>query len=379
MTRRIFIVAGEISGDMHAAKLVRETRALDAGIEFWGIGGPRMREAGAHTLHDISEMAVLGLWEVLKRIRFFKRIFKEVLAELRTRRPDVLVLVDYPGFNLRLAREAKRMGIRVVYYICPQVWAWHRSRIPAMAKLVDHLFVIFPFEVEVFSGTPLKVSFVGHPLVAEADHARALPLQALPWHGAARIALLPGSRRQEIERILPPMLQAAATLRHGRPDASFIAAAADDAAARQIAEIHRGAQVPLEIVTGQTREILRQARAAMVASGTATIEAALLQCPMIVVYKTNWITYAIGRRLIRVPWLGMVNIAAGARICPEFIQSAAQPESMASAMLELLDETPARHAMVAGLAAVRKALSGAGHPANAAELLLQELAAVPAM
>lgn len=368
--KQILVIAGEISGDMHAAPVVRAARDARPDLRFFGIGGDAMAAAGVEIVRHAREMAVLGLWEVLKRYGFFRRVFADMVRQLDERRPDAVLLVDYPGFNLRFAAEAKRRGIRVLYYVCPQVWAWHRSRIPRMARIVDRLFCIFPFEPEVFAGTGLDAEFVGHPLVREARRALEAPSADLPWPGEPRIALLPGSRRQEIERILPMMLEAATRL-----DAGYLLAAASEEMADLSHDLlARSARKPprIEIVTGATREILRQARAAMVASGTATLETALMGCPMVVLYKAASLTYAIGRRLIRVPHLGMVNLIAGRELCPEFIQQA-DPDRLAGTVRELAADTPARAAMLDGLREVVARLGDGGAAERVAAELLEEI------
>jgi lipid-A-disaccharide synthase len=324
-------------------------------------------------LVDAKDMAVLGLWEVLKRYGHFKRIFEDMTRVALERKPDAVLLVDYPGFNLRFAARMHAAGIKVLYYVCPQVWAWHRSRIAKMAEIVDRLMVIFPFEVDVFKGTGLKVDFVGHPLVEEAEKALVEPLQPLPWKGQPRIALLPGSRKQEIERILPPMLGAASILRKKYPEASFIVAAASEEMDRLIHAKLGSRPSTLPIVTGATRQVLRQADAAMVASGTATLETAMMGCPMTVVYRTAALTYYIGRMLVQVPHLGMVNLIAGRGLCPEFIQGAATPSNLAAAIEPLASDGPARRAMVQGLAEVRSKLGRGGAAERAAAVVLDEL------
>jgi lipid-A-disaccharide synthase len=365
---------------MHAANLVRAARARNPDLRFFGIGGDALRAAGVEILYDVRDMAVMGLWEVLKRYGFFKRVFGEMVLCARERNPDAVLLVDYPGFNLRFAAEMKALGIRVIYYICPQVWAWHRSRIPKMARIVDRLLCIFPFEPEVFSGVGLRVDFVGHPLVDEAEKALAEAPPTLPWRGLPRVALLPGSRRQEVERILPLMLGAAAEVQRRESGASFLLAAASEEMAdlsRRVSEASAVKPERMEIVTGATRQILRQAQAAVVASGTATVETALMGCPMIVVYKTAALTYYLGRMLVSVPHIGMVNLIAGREICPEFIQGAATPGAMASALRPLLADSPARDAMLRALADVRQKLGAGGAAARAAELVLAELRDLP--
>lgn len=375
--RSVLLVAGEVSGDMHAAGLVRAVRQRDPTIRFFGIGGDELRAAGMEIVHEVREMAVMGLAEVLRRYGFFKRVFGEMVELARARRPDAVVLVDYPGFNLRFAEQARGLGLKVVYYICPQVWAWHRSRIPHMARIVDRLIVIFPFEPAVFAGTGLRVDFVGHPLVDEARRALAEPTRALPWKGGTRVALLPGSREQEVARILPVMAEAAALLEKRLGDAGFIIASPSETIAAKVRGI-LGApgQKPqrCEVVVGETREVLRQARAAFVASGTATIETALMNCPMVVAYKTSPLTYLLGRMMVQVPDIGMVNVVAGRRLCPEFIQGEATARALAEAIEPLLGDTPQRAAMLSGLEDVRQALGKGGAADAAADILLEELA-----
>ena len=375
-SKSVLLIAGEVSGDMLAAGLVRAVRKKNPDVHFFGIGGDELRAAGMEIVVDSRSMAVMGLAEVVKRYGFFKRVFAEMTELARTRKPDAVLLVDYPGFNLRFAAKARELGIKVVYYVCPQVWAWHRSRIGKMARIVNRLIVIFPFEPAVFKDTALKVDFVGHPLVDVAEKALAEPLKNLPWTGETRIALLPGSRHQEIDRILPPMISAAALLEKKTPGAGFIIASPSEEIAAKVRNIlARQPDKPArcEIVVGETRQVLRQARAAMVASGTATIETALMGCPMVVVYKTSPITYFFGRMLVKVPNIGMVNVVAGRQLCPELIQDAATPEALASAMSPLIEDSRERDAMMVGLEGVRQLLGQGGAAERAGEILWEEL------
>ena len=376
MTRSVLVIAGEISGDQRAAELIRAAQAHAPDLHFWGIGGDELRAAGMEILYDTHAMAVMGLGEVLRRYGFFRRVFADLVARARERRPDAVLLVDYPGFNLRFAAEMRKLGIKVLYYICPQVWAWHRARIPHMARLVNRLMAIFPFEPEVFVGTGLRADFVGHPLVDVAQAALAAPTQALPWPGNVHIALLPGSRRQEVDRILPVLWAAAARLERTVPGAGFlIAAPTDEVAAlvrRRLAAL-TGGPAHCKLVVGSTREVLRQARAALVASGTATLETALMGCPMLVVYKAAPLMYVLGRLLIRAAHIGMVNLIAGRTVCPEFIQRAATPAALAAALAPLLGDTPARAAQLAGLREVVARLGPPGAATRAAAIMLAEL------
>jgi len=266
---RVMIVAGELSGDLHGARLIRDLHAVRPDVQLFGIGGDAMREEGVRIEVDAHEMAVLGFFEVLKRYFFFRRVFARMVKLLKAERPDALLLVDYPGFNLRLAKRAHALGIPVLYYISPQVWAWHKSRIPAMARILDLLMVIFPFEVEVFEGTGLKTVFVGHPLVESVKRTLAKPPHELDWpDGEKHVAILPGSRRQEIDRILPVMLDTASELHRRDPSTSFLIAAANETAFRWIQaqlnarpEEERGY---IGVAVEQMREVARQARAGMV-------------------------------------------------------------------------------------------------------------------
>jgi lipid-A-disaccharide synthase len=373
--KSIMVIAGEISGDLHAAALVRAVRQRAGTVHFFGIGGNELEKAGMEICRPARDMAVLGLSEVLRKYLFFRKTFREMVALLQKRGPDAVLLVDYPGFNLPFAAKAHQLGFKVLYYICPQVWAWRRGRIQAMAKSVDRLLTIFPFEAEVFKGTGLKVDFIGHPLVGAAEAGQDEPLAALPWSGSTRIAILPGSRRQEIKLILPVMVSAALLLKGKNKDAGFIIAAASHEVLLWIEQVlaEMGLTGKFAMVVEKTRQILKQANAAWVASGTATIEAALMNCPMVIVYRTALLTYLAGRMLIRVPYLGMVNIVAKKKICPEFIQYAATPVNLANAIEPLLSAGVVRSEMLAGLAGVRAALGPPGAGERAAEIVLQEL------
>jgi lipid-A-disaccharide synthase len=377
-SRDILIIAGEISGDMHAAGVVRSLRAIRPGLRFFGVGGPCMESAGVELHYHVRDTAVMGFVEVLKHIFFFRRMFHSLLQSAKERRPAAVILVDYPGFNLRFAAQAHKLGLKVIYYICPQVWAWNRSRIGNMAKTLDRLITIFPFEVEVFRNTGLPVDFAGHPLVSETTRALAEPEADLPWNGSPRIALLPGSRKNEIERILPVMCRTADLLEQQYPGAAFLVAAPDEAIARKqnlmLAKMTRKPR-NIRIIPGQTREILRQATIALVASGTATIETALMRCPMAVIYRVSPITYLLAKMLVRVPYIGMVNIIAGREVCREFIQHKACPAAIVTAVLPLLTDTKERRDMLASFEMIRKTL-GTGDVANNAARLINETISV---
>jgi lipid-A-disaccharide synthase len=371
--KSLLVIAGEDSGDMHAADVIRALKARRPDLTVWGIGGEKLRDEGVELLHDTREMDVLGFVEVLKRYPFFKRVFREVLAEADRRRPDAALLVDYPGFNLRLARELKKRGVKVLYYVCPQVWAWNRGRIPKMAKILDRLMVIFPFEVEVFKDVDLKVDFVGHPMVDELREFRRAEPQPLPWNGSRKIALLPGSRRQEITYILPRLLETARMMEQSMDGLSFLIPVPEKRMTfvESILQNSKTAPLNLSVINGRSREVLKQADAAFVASGTATLEAALLHCPTVLVYRGSLLNELFVRMLIRIPWLGIANIVSGREIMPERLQRDMTPLKLATAIEPLMSDTPARAAMIENFQTLEKLL-GDGRPAGRIAAIIDE-------
>ena len=374
MKKSILIVAGEVSGDLHAAKVVRVVKARSPETVFWGVGGDDMRAEGVELLQHTDQMSVMGIIEVLKHYRFFKETLNQVLAEVDQRKPDAALLVDYPGFNLRLAAELKKRGVKVYYYISPKVWAWNKKRIPKMAKVIDRLMVVFPFEVEVFKGTDLQVDFVGNPLVEQIDEFLSTDVQPLPWQSGQLIALLPGSRRQEIERILPTMLSAAKKLETQFPDLSFMIATPNERIEKIVNEqISQCSEKPsrLDVICGHARDLMRQAEVGIVTSGTATLETALIGTPHILVYKTSAFTYWFAKAVVKISHIGLVNIVAGRTVCPELIQQDASPESLAEETAKLMSDTPERQAMLKGYAEVRQLLGTKNASENVATILCE--------
>ena len=360
----LLVIAGEDSGDMHAAAAVRALKARRPDIHVWGIGGDHLRAAGAELLHTTHEMDVMGFVEVAKRYPFFKRVLNEIIGEAEARKPAAALLVDYPGFNLRLADELHRRGVKILYYVCPQVWAWKRGRIPKMAKVIDRLMVIFPFEVDVFKDVDLNVEFVGHPIVDEIKTFRSAPPASLPWQTEKKVALLPGSRRQEILHILPALLKTAKLLEEKHSDVSFLIPVPSRHLELVCGILKNGKSAPqnIEIVEGQSREIMKQADAAFVASGTATLEAALLRCPTILVYRMSPLNFMLARLLIQIRWIGIANIISGREIMPERIQKI-NPAELCAAIEPLIYDTPERRAMLNDFDALEKLL-GTGNPAE---------------
>jgi lipid-A-disaccharide synthase len=367
---RILLVAGEVSGDMHAAALMRALRAQHAGaIAFRGIGGDAMRAEGAELLFHTDRTAVVGIWEILRHFRFFARMMRTMERELDMWRPDLVLTVDYPGFNMRFAKRAHRRGFTTVHYICPKVWAWNPGRIPKMARDLDHLITIFPFETACFEGTGLRITFAGHPLVDSARATWAAPEAPLPWKGRYHVALLPGSRAGEIKLLLPDMLAAAAILERELGDCSFLIPTATAAMRRLCEEVATRCQEKPSVLTfvdGQAQQVLRQAHAAAVASGTATLEASLMRCPTVLVYRVPRIPARLLRWITRrARFLGLVNIIAGRKVMPELLQEEVTPMTLAALLRLYLTDPAARSQLLAEMDAVNATL-GEGKAAERA-------------
>jgi lipid-A-disaccharide synthase len=366
----ILIVAGEASADLHAARALAELQRLRPGLRAFGVGGPALRGAGLEALFPAEEICVMGLGEVLPRIPRILAILRGLARAAAERRPRVALLVDLPDFNLRLAAKLKALGIRVVYYVSPTIWAWRRGRAKKIARVVDRMLCILPFEPKAYEGTGVAARFVGHPFAEKpppeppAAYRAALGLPA----GRTTIALVPGSRPSEIGRILPHMLGAAERLRARHPDAQFVVPLAPTIARRQV-EAHLAEHPELEValVEGRTAEVVGASDGALVKSGTSTLEAALMLRPMVVVYRVSWLTYVVGRLLVRIAFFSLVNLLAGRKVVPELLQREASAERMAAELEALLAAGPAREAQLAGLREVRDRLGEPGAPLRVAE------------
>ena len=365
--KRIFFVAGESSGDTHGAALIRALRGLEPDLQAEGLGGQAMAEAGMALREDLAGQAIMGFTEVVKHLLPMRRLMLDTVEHLRATRPDGLVLIDYPGFNIRLAQRAHRLGIPIVYYISPQVWAWKKQRIHTIARCVGKMLVIFPFEEQLYRDVGMDCTYVGHPLV---EHVAAYAPEAGP-EGPPVIGVLPGSRAQEIGRLLEPMLGVARGIRERYPEARFVTPCVNEARGAQVRAL--AGDFPLEVVTGGMYGVLAAARLCLVASGTATLETALFGTPMVILYRVSAGSYWLARWLVDVEHIGIVNILAGRRIVPEFIQQDATPEKVLPTALELIRDTPARVQMLADLDAVRRALGGGGASARAAREVLHFL------
>lgn len=368
------MVAGEASGDLHGARLVSELRRLVPGLVTFGLGGDELQAEGLEPVAHSSEVAVVGITEVLRVLPRIKEVFAALLREVDRRRPEAAVLIDFPDFNLRLARELARRGLRVVYYISPQVWAWRRGRVRTIAKLVDRMLVLFPFEADFYRRHDVEVVHVGHPLV---DEVPELP-QA--WDrlaggrapdGPFRVALLPGSRLSEVEALLPTMLEAVRRLAAELPVAVHLIKA--PTVPRELLEEQiELSGLPVRIVTEDRFAAVADSHLALCASGTATLEVGLLGTPMIVLYRLGFWTYSLGRALVRLPNIALVNLVLGRRVVPELIQREASPERIAAEAERILLEDDVRSEMRSGLAELRARLGEGGASRRAA----REVAAV---
>lgn len=372
------IVAGEASGDLHGANLVRESRRLDPDLSFFGIGGPRMREAGVTTLVDASEMAVVGLIEVVAHFDVILRAYTTLKRVILTDPPDLLILIDYPDFNLRLAKLAKGAGVKVLYYISPQVWAWRAERVKKIARVVDRMAVVFPFEVPFYEKEGVPVTFVGHPLVDTVRPTMTrVEAQASFGLDPARktVGLFPGSRKGEIRHLLPTILEAAALLRQRFPELQFILPLASSLAAADLAPYLESAGLDIKVVEGKGYDVIQVCDAIITVSGTVTLEIALLEVPMVIIYRVSPLTYQVGKRLIRVDHIGICNIVAGERVVRELIQDDAQPAWIAEEISAILSDDVYARDMRAKLAGVREKLGSGGGSANVARLVVEMLTA----
>ncbi|HTG01245.1 MAG TPA: lipid-A-disaccharide synthase [Nitrospirota bacterium] len=374
--KKILIIAGEASGDMHGANLVREIRKKDNALEFFGVGSKRMQEAGVHLLADASEISVVGATEVLTHLGPIYRVFSRLKRFLREERPALLILIDFPDFNILLGKAAKKLDVPVVYYISPQVWAWRKGRIKTIASLVRAMIVIFPFEAELYREEGVDARFVGHPLtdVVQSRYNQSEARSAFGLDPEKRtVALLPGSRIREIESLLPEMLDAAKLLKGRFPDLQFILPVAPTLNAEQVRSFVSRSGVPVTMVDGRVYDALRASDAALVASGTATLETGLMAVPMVIVYRVSALSYFIGSRFVRVDHVGLVNIVAGRRIVPELIQKDATASKMADALAALLADREHHEKVKAELTGIRALLGESGASARAAATVLEIL------
>jgi lipid-A-disaccharide synthase len=376
--KTIYFVAGEASADNHGAALMQSLRELDVDLTFIGRGGPQMKAiAGDNFKNWIANAAVVGLWEVVKKYGYFRKQFQETLREISEAKPDAVVLIDYPGFNLRLARAIHKecLKTKLIYFISPQIWAWNRRRLKQMARRLDLMLCIFPFEAELYNQSGLRTKFVGHPMI---DRLRSRKIDIV--RDPILIGLFPGSRRREVEKIFPILLNTARKLRAAKPNLRFEVSAASDELAQIIESMldpHRftPAAAPMRVVR-DAAGLMQRAFVGIVASGSATLEAAYFRLPFVLVYKVSALTYMIGRAVVRVDYLGMPNLLANRRIVPEFIQGDAKPDALVRAVLRLLDDEFTRRTMTSNFDRIIESLGEGGASKTAARAIVDELSVI---
>ena len=367
------IVAGEASADLHGAKVVEALRSMDPAIKVRAMGGDHLRRAGAEILVDSSRLAVVGITEVLGRLGDLMRAYRSLKRLVQNGETGLLVLIDFPDFNLRLAGVAREAGVPVLYYISPQVWAWRSGRARVIARRVDRMAVIFPFEVPLYREAGLAAEFVGHPLMdtlgqpGDSSHSP----EGKEWKGDPLIALLPGSRHGEIRSILPEMIRAARLIARKKSGARFLVALAPSIHPGEVKDLLLSQDSRIQVVQGKTYEVVRAADLVLVASGTATLETAILGKPMVIVYRVSPLSYWIGRAMIKVKWIGLVNLVADRALVPELIQTEARGEQIAREALRILEDDSYREEMIRGLAQVRERLGSPGAAERVARIAME--------
>jgi len=375
-TKRVMIIAGEASGDLHAAKLVREVKEKTTDISFYGIGGTNMVEAGVETLVDSADLAVVGLFEVLAHWSTISAALKKMQHVLRTDPPDLLVLTDYPEFNLRLAKTAKECGVKVLFYISPQVWAWRQKRVFKIRKLVDMMAVVFPFEEAFYKKYDVPVRFVGHPLVDEvhaSSDKQTLRNEFLLDNNKPVIGLFPGSRHSEIKRLLPVIVDSAKNIIKDKPDAQFVIPVASTLSEEDILPYFDATEFDMRVISHRSHDVMQVCDAIITVSGTVTLEIALMQKPMVVINKINWLSYFIVSRMLKIKYIALCNIVAEKLIVPELIQHDAKPDKIALTLNKLLDNTEERKNIVTELGEVKHKLSNEESKTELSNILIHML------
>lgn len=371
---KIMISVGEASGDLHGARLAQAIKQIDAEAAIFGMGGQAMKSAGVDVRFDIADIAVMGLVEVVKNLPRLFRLRDTLVAMAAAERPDVLVVIDYPDFNMRLAEKVEKLGIPVVYYISPQVWIWRRGRAKTIARMVRCVAAIFPFEAEVYRAAGAAVEFVGHPLLdivkpsmdkqAAYAHFGADPARPL-------VVLMPGSRRQEIDKLLPVLLSAARGISRKLPNCQFFLPAASTIAYEDLAAEVRNAGVPIIITTDCVYDLMQIGDVALAASGTATLETSLMRLPTVIIYKVAPLTYFLGKLLVRIPYVGLPNIIAKRQVVPELLQDEAHADNIAAEALGILTSEQRHQAMMRDLDEVKERLGQPGAVMRTATLVMK--------
>ena len=371
-SKKIMLVVGEASGDIHGAHLVRALGKRDPSLRFFGVGGEQLSQTNFEVLFNVSQLAGMGLVELCGRLGNIWRAYRMLCRTMRERRPDLLVLIDFPEFNLRLAKVAKELGIPVLYYISPQIWAWRRGRVRQIARRVDRMAVVFPFEVPFYETRGVRVSFVGHPLldIVHVEDSREVTLARLALDAGKRtVAILPGSRPDEVSRHLPVLLDAARQLRRDA-DVQFLMIRASTVDRQDLESGLKGFPLRIPIVEDRRYDAVSACDLAWTASGTVTLETALLLKPMIIIYRLSWLTYALARWLVKIKHVGIVNIVAGEGVVPELIQSAFTAARVVRESRLIMDNQELRDGIVKKLIALREKLGTPGAADRVATIAL---------
>lgn len=373
----IIIIAGEPSADMHGAALAKELKKMNPQLRISGIGSIQMQNAGVEIFADLTQYAVIGFLEVLKHFGEFKRIFNKTIEYIKKNSPQVIVLIDFPGFNLRLAKQIKKDSpqTKIIYYISPQIWAWGQKRIELIKKVVDKMIVVFEFEYKLYKQKGVDVEFVGHPLLERIPFLEKNESSEKGLHNAdynRTIALLPGSREIEVKRILPIMLKSARVFLRKMPKTNFIILKASNIKTELVRNlINKYNNLSIRIIDKHQYESLSQSCFAWVCSGTATLETAIITIPMLVIYKTSFLTWLISKCLIKLPYIGLVNIAAGEKVVPEFIQYQAVPKNIVQYTLAYFrSDNLKKVSLRQKLARIREKLGSSKANENAAKIIL---------
>ena len=373
MSKRVLIVAGEASGDHHGAALVRETLRRNPDVEFFGVGGRELRAAGARTDIDMAALSVIGISEVVGAIGRVYTAYARIKRTLDQNPPDLVILIDYPELNLPVAKQAKKRSIPVLYFISPQVWAWRKGRVHKIARSVSKMLVIFPFEADFYRGRGVNAEFIGHPLV-EKVHSDLDPEDARVSLGFDRdalcVGLLPGSRKIEVNYMLPVMLQAARWMLNDHPHAKFVLPLAGTLQRKDVSRWLDRSPVPVTVVESDFETAVRSCAAAMVTSGTATLHTALLGVPMVIAYRVSPLSYLVGRIFIRVKYIGIVNLIAGREVVREFIQDRANAENLARECSDLIANKEKRARICDDYRDIREKLGNRNAAENAARAAL---------
>lgn len=370
-SKQIMIVAGEVSGDLHGGNLVKAMRRMDPSLQFYGVGGRKLKEAGVDLIADSSDMAVVGLTEVFARLGTIMKVMRRLKTSMKDLKPDLVILIDYPDFNLSIAKSAKKNGIKVFYYIGPQVWAWRKGRIEQIKKNVDKMAVILPFEAPFYHAAGVDATFVGHPLLDEVktkysreETIRRLGLQS----GVTTVGMLPGSRRAEIIKHLPEMIKAAEIIEKKIQPVQFIIPLVETLDITLVSNIIRQFPVKVRVVRDAVYDVIHCTDIVMVASGTATLETALMETPMVIIYKVSAPSYYIGKMVINIDHIGLVNIIAGKTVVPELIQDDANAERIATEIIDILTNKERLFDIKSQLSEIRNKLGSPGAAERVARL-----------